>query len=249
MHYQHLQFLYAYQKATLLGHNNHPWLPYCLACRERNVILLRPKDFQQHQCAFLVQAMKPPAPPMKTQPVPVSAELPSCSSRSTAGSMQQTTMLPEAPSLQQLKCWRVPSHLQRLADWTHLLSTGLTDHLVLPSQVHSLVLRVLSKVEDPAFIHAYRSASPSVRTSRTANNKSAQDGTPSDESQVLIWELPRYSSEFEQHGGILHSRDHSGYKLAVSQQLVDVSRVDSIIDGKQAGMPAEVFTQSSQGTC
>ncbi|GAX73071.1 hypothetical protein CEUSTIGMA_g524.t1 [Chlamydomonas eustigma] len=206
----------------------------------KGVILLRPRDFQQHQCSFLIQVLATDVIPPSSTLVTSLSELPSSSSTPPDTVQQaQTKLASTVAGPQLLKCWRVPSHLQRLDDWTQLLSltsTELIDHLVLPSMADSQVLRVLSKLEDPSLIHTYRSTTtPSVET---ASVETASDGTgllrrksadQNQGSQVLIWELPRYSIEFEQHGGVLHSRDHSGYKLAVCQQLVDVGHDDSII--------------------
>lgn len=44
--------------------------------------------------------------------------------------------------------------------------------------------------------------------------------TPLHEAKVL-WELPRYSLEFLQQGGVLQSKDYTGYQLAQSQQLAE----------------------------
>ncbi|GLC35571.1 thioredoxin-disulfide reductase [Pleodorina starrii] len=103
-------------------------------------------------------------------------------------------------------CRRVPSHLQSRHHWTELLSVPelrqqLTDLLVLlrGCAVQDLLL---SKLEEPQFIHAY-------------DSREAEPG-------LLRLELPRFGLEFEirPNDGSVTSRDYSGYRLHRRQLLV-----------------------------
>ncbi|KIZ06296.1 hypothetical protein MNEG_1660 [Monoraphidium neglectum] len=116
-------------------------------------------------------------------------------------------------------CRRVPPHL-RARPWHELLappavraggdgdtaSEQLPDQLVLTAD--DAVLRVLSKYEDPRFIHVHRPAGP------------AAQGIA---GYLLRYELPRFALEFELCGpdGALRSLQRRGYVLAARQQLAD----------------------------
>lgn len=98
-------------------------------------------------------------------------------------------------------CNRVPSHL-RSTHWLTLLtktSSEVTHELVLHE---SDIKKVLSKLERSDFIHTY------IPTAAAASSPS------------LLFELPRYSLDFELQQGQLVSLDHRGYCLAQQQQLV-----------------------------
>mmetsp|Transcript_13081 Transcript_13081/g.38023 ORF Transcript_13081/g.38023 Transcript_13081/m.38023 type:complete len:815 (+) Transcript_13081:3697-6141(+) len=114
------------------------------------------------------------------------------------------------------QCVRVPPHL-RGVPWRKLLDDAqyaahLTDMLVLPSStVHAKT--VISKFEDPAYIHAFVAVPGGVGAGDHLR-KLFKDGC------TLLWVLPRYHLEFRQHqSGTPLSVDYQGYRLAACQQL------------------------------
>jgi hypothetical protein len=112
--------------------------------------------------------------------------------------LQEDGQLDQKPSVSQgasckYTCWAVPHHL-RQRPWPTLLgSPDLTDQLVLTD---SPTVTVLSKFEDPQFIHTYISSTGQLK-----------------------FELPRYQLSFALQDGRLVSLNHSGYHLASNQQL------------------------------
>ncbi|GLC49187.1 thioredoxin-disulfide reductase [Pleodorina starrii] len=160
------------QLPTRLRELHSHWL-----CRSDGVMLLRPRNFLERSVQFIMQ---------------VQAE----SGGPTAGELAKRGY----------HCWRVPSHLQSRHHWTELLSVPelrqqLTDLLVLlrGCAVQDLLL---SKLEEPQFIHAY-------------DSREAEPG-------LMRLELPRFGLEFEirPSDGSVTSRDYSGYRLHRRQLLV-----------------------------
>ncbi len=118
-----------------------------------------------------------------------------------------------------LACQLVPSHL-RSKPWSELLSnrayqSQLTDTLTVHN---SSLLKVFSKFEGPAYVHTY-----------TRQREPETAAGPSHPRVTLVFELPRFSLEFEQvvkqdTGSYeLVASDYSGYRLATQQQLVRYS--------------------------
>jgi hypothetical protein len=160
-----------------------------------DVIVIRPLSFLQHDVHFVVRC--------------TAASADAAGSGADGGAGQRRAY----------DCRRVPAHL-RARPWHELLappavgaggdgdaaSEQLTDQLVLTAD--DAVLRVLSKYEDPRFIHVHRPAG------------SAAQGIA---GHLLRYELPRFALEFELCGadGALRSLQRRGYVLAARQQLAD----------------------------
>ncbi len=132
----------------------------------------------------------------------------------------------------ELKCWRVPPHLQD-QHWQDVLderSSELDVHLVLPVDSH--VKKVLGKFElDQDCIHCFRRASPPSSRKR---KRISDTCAPNDPAPRFLWELPRFNMEFELHSdGKIESRDYAGYQLGQAQQLVGT--LPELADGSVAG--------------
>jgi len=100
--------------------------------------------------------------------------------------------------------------------WADLLAfhnAQLTDQLVLHT---SSITQVLSKFEEPRFIHCYITAA----AADAAVSDAESGDPPTSRERVMMFELPRYGLEFELVGGSLVSLDYRGYRLASQQQLV-----------------------------
>lgn len=96
-------------------------------------------------------------------------------------------------------CIQVPEHCKHLPVRQLVESQELTYRLV---PHHSAATEVLSKFEDPAFIHAF-----CCRRDRAPNPK------------ILKIELARYRLSFKAERGQVWSCDYRGYRLAPQQQL------------------------------
>lgn len=144
--------------------------------RERKCIILRPPCFSFIDVHFLIRyCLNPEAESAPTE------------SHGLAG-VQYT-------------CYRVPAHLHG-KHWKDLLSahrSELIHRLVLHD---SLISQVLTKLEDPQFIHAYTQSAAT------------------DPSHGMRFELPRFNLGFELRQRQLVSLEYSGYKLSKRQQLV-----------------------------
>jgi hypothetical protein len=149
------------------GSENCPCLLSILLFRSKNVILLRPPSFLDHDAHFIMALGKD-------------------------GGMQQKTDIIRGTAVK-YTCWAVPHHL-RQRPWPTLLgSPDVTDQLVLTD---SPMVSVLSKFEDPQFIHTYITSAGKLK-----------------------FELPRYQLMFAFEAGRLLSENYRGYQLASNQQL------------------------------
>ena len=128
--------------------------------------MLRPKSFLEHNNHFVISIADPP-----------------------------TATTSRTPSVRPLQhpytCWQVPRHLQG-KPWMHLLTQywpSLEERLVLPEPA-SHVLNVLSKFEDPRFIHAF---SLHAGTKGTYPAVSTGNGTSARDEILILWHLPRFN--------------------------------------------------------
>lgn len=122
----------------------------------------------------------------------------------------------------QYVCHRVQPHL-RSKHWMDLWtihSAELTHELVLHE---SHTKNVLAKLEAPAFIHTY------IPLAGTAS------------THTMLFELPRYSLEFENQDGQLLSLEYKGYRLSPHQQLVTYT--NSATDGDPVEYTLPEFKQ------
>ncbi|KAG1659824.1 hypothetical protein FOA52_003767 [Chlamydomonas sp. UWO 241] len=114
------------------------------------------------------------------------------------------------------ECWRVPPHargvpwLKLSRDLWRFSRTVLTELLLLADSSVT-AKRILSKFEQPEFIHVY---SLQAVSGRMGWSTSFTGGT-------LLWELPRYRLEFSQHSGgpLVSVGGYGSYKLKACQQL------------------------------
>jgi hypothetical protein len=176
----------------------------CIACRDQQLILLRPKDFQQHSLHYIIRC---------------------CTPASSAAAASAATA-PSASSSSTLTCWRVPRHLM-LQPWQQLLQQPQQAQQLQAAQLvllqQSPILPVLGKFEQLQFVHAYAPGSGSTSSSGSTPDPtiSTRNRGSTQPSWQLRFELPRFSLEFElQQDGQLLSRDHTGFKLSSCQQLV-----------------------------
>ena len=149
-------------------------------CRDLGAIVVRPPDFRERDTNFLI-------------------------TYSGAGGAEEGNAKADLGSV--YNCRRVPSQL-RSDHWTSLLGQDqhvLADQLVLLEGC--AVSSVLSKFEEPWFIHAHRPLPTSGDMQHRSN---------------LIFELPRLNLEFELSSldGTVRSRNYAGYRLRQRQQLV-----------------------------
>ncbi|PNH10973.1 hypothetical protein TSOC_002217 [Tetrabaena socialis] len=142
-------------------------------CREHKAIILRPRDFQRHDCQYLIKLDDPLLEASAaTLPASVTAADPAA---------------PSGTAFRQYDCRRVPHHLTG-EHWLDLLHSDehrpqLIDRLVLlaGSRLKDVLL---DKFEEARFTHAFAPA--------------AGGAVPGRE---LLFELPRYGLEFELRGG------------------------------------------------
>lgn len=177
--------------------------------RERSVLVIRPRNFNDHSIFFVARCHK------------------------------GVTLVTTTESVVELNCWRVPQHL-RQRPWTHLLPTAASDSPISSASspsfnpaasdlTHRLVLlnsspfmaRILSRFEDPSFIHVYLSSSNGVSGGIRSTHDKPLAGL--EQQQQLLLELPRYDLEFEVkiNTGEIVSRDYSDYRLRRRQLLVE----------------------------
>eukprot|EP00775_Hariotina_reticulata_P015340 gene15340-biopygen15855 len=170
-------------------------LQLCTACREEEVIVLRPPTFQEHSAQFII----------KYTPTTAAGTL-----QTQAGQTISLTQTADCPAA--YTCWRVPHHLRTATHWQQLLTghaAAMCAQQLVLLQPDSHIVHVLSKFEQPQFIHAY---------------------VPGDHNQQLqpqplaagsSLHLPRFDLEFElQPDGRIFSKDFRQYVLADRQQLV-----------------------------
>ncbi|GLC47557.1 hypothetical protein PLESTB_000000900 [Pleodorina starrii] len=171
-------------------------------CRERGVLVLRPRDFQQHDVHYVIR----------------------CSAASSSSVPAAAANATTAVRRFEYDCRRVPPHL-RPQRWSQLLSEAhradLPDRLVLLSG-STVKNKLLAKLEHPDFIHAYVSDGMVAATHGPA---AAETNGP-----LLLLELPRFGLEFELRPtdgsgsgggcGQVLSRDYAGYRLHRRQLLV-----------------------------
>ncbi|GLC47559.1 hypothetical protein PLESTB_000001100 [Pleodorina starrii] len=174
-------------------------------CRERGVLVLRPRDFQQHDVHYVIRCSAS------------SSSVPAAAANATTTAVRSC----------EFDCRRVPPHL-RPQRWSQLLSEAhradLPDRLVLLSG-STVKDKLLAKIEHPDFIHAYVSDGMVTATHGPA---AANTNGP-----LLLLELPRFGLEFEVRPtdgsggggggggcGQVLSRDYTGYRLHRRQLLV-----------------------------
>ena len=178
--------------------------------RASGTVLIRPPDFQSHEVDYIITTL-----------TAVGQKWPATAVSSTGTS----TASAAASRVVQYDCRRVPVHL-RDRHWEDLLATDaaqqLTDRMVM-LRGSALCEVILSRIEDPAYIHAYTSGVSGSASIGTAPGRSAAGvvAVASSPRLQLLLELPRYSLEFKLcESGRLHSLDYSGYCLRAGQQLV-----------------------------
>lgn len=191
-------------------------------CRNTNIIVLRPKDFQRHNVQFLIHCSPATAPPKAA---------------GAHGSSTASTF----------SCWRVPHHLTA-KPWLSLLKQKQHAQQLRAAQLvllqHNPALDVLKKFERRGYIHAYVPACSAAATCKV-NASNSSDGT-SNTNWLMRFELPRFGLEFEvQHDGQILSRDRKGFRLSSCQQLVWEARN---VDATTASAPAMSVTSGSCGS-
>lgn len=172
------------------------------------MIVLRPKDFQEHAPQYLIRCNVAAGPSASSSPGEA------------------------APA--QYSCWPVPTHLQR-RHWTAVLAQHAEElsqrQLVLPDSNSSQVLLVLSRFEAPEFIHVFmpgRCPGLSLLSAASSNTHPASNSpvlpAAGRATAGMVWQLPRCSLEFElATDGSVISLDHRGYCLSTQQLLVSQS--------------------------
>lgn len=160
-------------------------------CRERGAIVVRPLTFRERDTSFIITYTDEGS--IETDASPDDDDA------AEDGDAQGSGVVYD--------CRRIPSQLRSI-HWTLLLGPNLhelADQLVLLEGC--AITAVLSKFEEPRFIHTHRPLA-----------------TPGDfqRGSCLLFELPRYNLEFELSSldGAIRSRNYAGYRLRRSQQLV-----------------------------
>lgn len=187
-----------------------------VACRMHGIIVLRPREFQEHAPHFIISCKTTSSSPAATE------------SGHAGGSAA-------APAV--LSCWPVPHHLQD-GHWTAVLRNHADQlsqqQLVLPGP-QSQLLHVLSKFEDPAFIHAYmpgrcsgllsgtwQAAGQPKKRPKTTGKGPRELPAQGHAAAGMTWHLPRCGLTFElQADGSIASQEHMGYNLSTEQLLVE----------------------------
>lgn len=191
------------------------------SCREHGIIVLRPKDFQNHAPHFLIACN-------------IAANLSSCgpsvTSSSTGGAVSAVYC-----------CWPVPSHLQQ-RHWTAVLTQHAAElsarQLVLPDARSSQVLKVFSKFEAPEFIRVFTPghcpsllsrASSTQPVSAAASSSAPLLPATGQAAAGMVWQLPRCRLDFELAAdGRVLSLEHRGYCLSNQQLLVSGSGQEAV---------------------
>jgi hypothetical protein len=180
------------------------------------VIVLRPPAFQEHSLHFIIKYI-PVLQPIKTAGI--------SQAQANSNSLAITSDCPAAYT-----CWRVPHHLVTSTHWQQLLTqhaAAVSAQQLVLMQPDSPVMHVLSKFEQPQFIHAYvPGGSHSSSLSAIKEEDSSWQLQPQPLAAGSSLHLPRFNLEFElQPDGIISSKEFQHYVLADTQQLVEIAAV------------------------
>lgn len=210
----------------------------CL-CRQHGIIVLRPKEFQQHAAHFIIKCG--PAAPAAPSPGSKAAGTSRTASKAASSTGSSCSSV--------YACWQVPKHLQtqqteQRLHWTAVLTKHPDElsklQLVLPHGSAPQVLQVLSKFESQECIHTFMPGHcPGLSAAASSNSNRSRfgrrsTGAPAGSTAVLpvaggaaagmTWDLPRCGLRFElSANGSVVSLLHCGYRLSTQQLLVSQS--------------------------
>ena len=152
--------IHQFIKHFILSIASHPCLSSIVCHRGNDVIVLRPKSFLEHSSHFVFSFADPPSPASRSQ-------------------------VTERP----FSCWQVPRHLQAV-HWSRLLRnhwSDLEEQLVMP-EPDCRVLSVLSKFEEPQFIHLF-----SLCPTEDDHDIDISESDAQPNGKKLLWHLPRFN--------------------------------------------------------